>query len=146
MRLNELQEMWKADAKIEAIDLGNESLNVPNLHAKYLNYLSSFRLQLRRAESEYLRLRRNKYRFYKGEMTKDELDDLNWTQYLGPKLLKTELNEFIETDEDVIVQMDKIEYLKTMVWHLESILKSINSRSFDIKNAITYMQFTRGEI
>lgn len=146
MKLSELQEMWSDDAKIEPLDLTNESLKIPKLHSKYLNYLTSFRLQLRKAESDYLRLRKNKYKYYKGEMSREELEELNWKQYLGPKMLKQELADIIESDDDIIALIDKIEYIKTLMYQLENILKSLNSRSFDIKNAITYLQYTQGSL
>lgn len=146
MRLSELQDLWESDAKIELLDLTNESLKIPKLHAKYLNYMTSFRLQLRKAESDYLRLRKAKYRYYKGEMSREELEEQGWKQYLGPKLLKQELSEVIESDDDTIALVDKIEYLRTLMYQVENILKSLGSRSFDIKNAITYMQYTQGSI
>ena len=146
MKLSELQEMWDNDAKIEPLDLSNESLKIPKLHAKYLNYMTSFRLQLRKAESDYLRLRQTKLKYYKGEMSKEELAELNWKQYLGPKLLKQELSETIESDSDIISLVDKIEYLRTLMYQVENILKSLGSRSFDIKNAIEYMRWTQGNL
>ena len=144
MKLSDLQEMWESDAKIDALDLSNESLKIPRLHAKYLNILTSLRLQIRKTESDYIRLKKSKHRYYKGEMTKDELNEYGWSQYLGPKLLKTELQETIDSDDDAIAILDKLEYLKTQNFQLESILKSLNGRSFDIKNSIEFLKWTQG--
>ena len=54
------------------------------------------------------------------------------------------MDEYITTDEDLITQQDKLEYLKTVQMQLESILKSINSRTWDIKNSIEWTKFTNG--
>jgi hypothetical protein len=77
-------------------------------------------------------------------MTREELAENDWDQYLGPKLLKTDIRDTIESDEDIIKLNDKLEYINTIIYQLESILKSINTRSFDIKNAIDYMRWTNG--
>lgn len=144
MKLQEIQLEWENDAKIDPLILGDESIRIPILHAKYLNILSSKKLQLRKAEADYLRLRNVKGRYYRGQMSGEELEELEWTQYLGPKLLKADVNDAVESDEDVIKQIDKVEYYKTVVFQLEHILKSLSSRSFDIKNAITWQQWTNG--
>ena len=85
MKLSDLQDSWKDDCKIDEMNLGRESARTPTLHAKYLNYLSSTRLNLRKAESEYLNCRRKKYKYYRGEMTKHELEDEGWEQCQGNK-------------------------------------------------------------
>ena len=36
MDLDKLQTMWQNDAKVDDINLDKESLNIPNLHAKYV--------------------------------------------------------------------------------------------------------------
>jgi hypothetical protein len=144
MKLSEIQSEWEIDAKIDNLNLNGESLKISHLHAKYINLLSSTKLQLRKAESDYLRLHRNKSKYYRGEMSKEELEELEWTQYLGPKLLKTDVGNMIETDDDIIRICDKTEYLKTVVFQLEQILKSLASRSFDIKNSIEWLKYTNG--
>lgn len=144
MKLTELQESWKQDSKIDETNLGRAAARTPELHAKYLNLLSSARLQTRMAESAYLKLRRVKYRYFRGELTQAELQDLGWSQFQGVKPIKAEMDEFLSTDEDLITQQDKLEYLKTVQMQLESILKSINSRTWDIKNSIEWSKFTNG--
>ena len=65
MKLSDLQQMWSEDCKIDETNLGKESARVPMLHAKYINFLSSTRLNLRKAESDYFNCRRKKYRYYR---------------------------------------------------------------------------------
>lgn len=144
MKLNELQEMWASDCQIDQTNLGRSAARVPELHAKYLNFLSSVRLQYRKAEAEYLRLRKLKSRYYRGELSKEELHELGWEQYLNNRPLKNEMDEVMSTDEDMIRAVDKVEYLKTIMFQLEQILKSINSRTWDIKSSIEWYKFTNG--
>ena len=144
MKLSDLQNMWAEDCKINETNLGHESARTPLLHSKYLNFLSSTRLNLRKAESEYLNLRRKKYKYYRGEMTQLELSDEGWTQWQGNKPLKNEMDEFLQVDADLILLQDKVEYFKTVMYQLEQIIRSLNSRPWDIKNSIEWSKFTNG--
>ena len=144
MKLSDLQEMWADDCKINETNLGHESARTPLLHSKYLNFLTSTRLNLRKAESEYLNLRRKKYKYYRGEMTQLELSDEGWTQWQGNKPLKNEMDEFLQVDPDLILLQDKVEYFKTVMYQLEQIIRSLNSRTWDIKNSIEWSKFTNG--
>lgn len=144
MKLQEIQAMWEQDCKVDQTNLGRAAARVPELHAKYLNMLSSVRLQYRKAEADYLRLRKLKSRYYRGELTKEELSELGWEQYLNNRPLKNEMDEVMTTDDDIIQSMDKLEYIKTVLFQLEQILKSINSRTWDVKSAIEWYKFTNG--
>jgi hypothetical protein len=144
MKLSDLQEMWAEDCKIDETNLGKESARTPILHAKYINYLSSTRLNLRKAESDYLNCRRKKYRYYRGEMSRAELEDAGWAQWQGTKPLKNEIDEFLQGDADLVSLQDKVEYFKTVLYQLEAIIRSLNSRTWDIKNTIEWTKFTNG--
>jgi hypothetical protein len=144
MKLTEIQEQWQEDARIDQTNLGNESVRVPLLHAKYLTVLSTSKLQLRKAESNYYNNRRLKYRYYRGEMSRDELEQEGWSQFQGNKPLKNEMEEFLQCDADLLSLQDKIEYFKTVVYTLEQIIRSINSRTWDIKSAVEWTKFTNG--
>ena len=142
--LNELQDQWKSDCKIDELNLGSESTKTPELHAKYLNYLTTFKLQLRKYESQMYSLRRVKWRYFRGELSQQELENLGWEQYLGPQPLKNEMQEYLDSDADIIKIVDKIEYIKACLYQCEFVMKSLNSRTWDIKNAVEWTKFTNG--
>ena len=142
--LEELQNMWQTDCKVDELNLGQESTRIPELHSKYLNLLTTYRLQCRKAQSDMQKMRRLKWKFYRGELDQKELNDLGWEQYLGNAPLNNQMNEFLDTDEDIIRLTDKLEYVNTCFTLCESVMKSINSRSFDIKNAIEWTKFSNG--
>lgn len=144
MKLSEIQTEWKTDSKINNLDLGSEAVKVATLHAKYLSLLSNVKLQQRKAESDYNNMRRIKYKYYRGELSKDELEKLNLPQYMGNKPLKNEMEEFLSCDVDLNMLQDKVAYYKTVVFTLEQILRSLNSRTWDIKSAIEWQKFTNG--
>ena len=96
--LQELQEMWQEDCKVDQLNLGQESTRIPELHSKYLNHLTTLRLQCRKAQSELLKHRRLKWKYYRGELDQKELNDLGWDQYLGNAPLNNQMNDFLDTD------------------------------------------------
>lgn len=144
MDLDKLQTMWQNDAKVDDINLDKESLNIPNLHAKYVTILSTAKLNLQKERSDYYKLRRYKWRYYRGELSLNELQELGWEQWQGAKPLKNEMDEQLEGDFDLIKKKDKIAYWETNVDFLERVLRSISSRGWDIKNAIEWHKFTNG--
>lgn len=146
MKLVDIQEEWTKDCRIDETNLGSESAKIPKLHSKYLNLLVNTKLTVRKCESEYLRMRRLKYRYYRGEMSQAELEENSWAQWQGVKPLKNEMDEFISTDTDLIYLQDKLEYHKTVLTMLENIMKSISSRTWDVKNSIEWTKFTNGMI
>lgn len=143
-KLTDIQVSWSEDAKIDDLKLGNEALNIPNLHAKYLSILTSTKLSQRKCESDYWRMRKKKYRYYRGEMTKPELLEEEWEQWQGTKPLKSEMDEFLSTDSDLILLQDKVEYYKTVVYQLEQIMRSLNSRVWEIKLAVDMRKLEAG--
>ena len=142
--LNEIQEMWETDCKLDELNLGQESTKIPELHAKYLNMLTTFKLQLRKNKSNLLSLRRLKWKYFRGELSQQELNTLGWEEYLGNAPLNNQMNEYLDSDSDVIKLQDKVEYIEACLTQLDYIMRSINSRSFDIKNAIEWSKFTSG--
>ena len=85
-------------------------------------------------------MRRDKYLFYTGkadaEVYKENPFDL--------KVLKNDLNTFMEADEDIQTQQLKIAYFETVINYLEGVLKQINNRTYHIKNALEHRRFEAG--
>lgn len=144
MNLEQLMAMWESDCKIDDNHLGEASTDTPNLHSKYINHLVSYKLKLAKLKGEYNLLRKNKFRYYRGELSRQELEDCGWQQWQGVKPLKNEMDEFLQGDTDLVQMEQKVEYLNTIVYFLESVLSQIRSRDFQIKNGIQWKQFLVG--
>lgn len=144
MRLSDLQDEWSKDSKIDATNIGDETLKTPNLHSKYLAFLANSKLLLRKQEVSYWRMRKLRYRYFRGELTKEELEENEWPQWQGTKPLKNEMDEFLTSDDTLLAIQDKIEYYKTVVVFLEQVMRSLNSRTWDIKNHIEYLKYSQG--
>jgi hypothetical protein len=95
-------------------------------------------------QAEYKTLRQKKFRYYRGEMPKPELEEYGWLQGQGIKPLKNEMDEFLEGDADLNKINIKCEYITGMVESLEAILGQIKSRDWQIRNAIEFKKFVAG--
>ena len=144
MNIEELHDMWDADSVINDDHLDRESVRTPNLHSKYLRFLIQHKMKLAALHAEYNTLRQKKFRYYRGEMGKAELEENKWNQWQGIKPLKNEMDEFLTGDSDLNKITIKCEYIKGMVEALEAILGQIKSRDWQIRNAIQWKQFVAG--
>lgn len=147
MKLEEILEMWKKDAVIDEMDLGNASRESAVLHGKYLEILTVSKLQLKQRELRLKVLLKDKFLYYNGKMDKQTIDDYGWKYdpFNGLKQpIKSEMDYWYDADEDIQNQLLKIETLKVKVNTLEDIIQSVKWRHQSIKNAIDWHKFTSG--
>jgi hypothetical protein len=144
MNIEQLQEAWDVDCQIDDNYLGENSTTTPKLHAKYLKMLVTVKLKHTKYQSDYNLLRKNKFRYYRGELSRDELNDLQWQQWQGVKPLKNEMDEFLTGDEELNAMRTRIDYLETMIYFLESVLSQIKARDWQIKTAVEWKKFLAG--
>ena len=144
MNIEQLQEAWDIDCQIDDNYLGETTTATPKLHAKYLKLLVNVKLKHTKLQSDYNLLRKNKFRLYRGELSRDELTNLGWEQWQGVKPLKNEMDEFLTGDEDLNSVEVKLKYLDTMIYLLESILQQIKARDWQIKTAVEWKKFLAG--
>lgn len=144
MDLSELKRQWKEDCQIDRLDIENEIIKNANLHSKYIDLHSESKLNTRKAYVKCQEIRKLKYRYYKGLLDKHELKNLGWEQYQGKVPLKTEMNQIIDSDHDYLEAESNLVYYKTIEEFLESVVKQIYSRTFEIKNLIEWRKFESG--
>jgi hypothetical protein len=143
MKIDEILNEWKNDTELDDLNLDKESVRIPNLHAKYITLLSNDRRLLRGYQSQKKQIISRLRNYYSGSATQQELADLGREQFLG-KTLKNEIMINVELDESIISIDAKIALLEVKVLALEEIMKSINSRGYQIKNAIDWRRLTLG--
>ena len=144
MNIEQLQEEWDKDCEIDDNYLGENSTATPKLHAKYLKILVQVKLKHTKLSSDYNLTRKNKFRYYRGELSRDELQDLQWDQWQGVKPIKNEMDEFLKGDVELNNMEIKIKYLETMIYFLESVLQQIKARDWQIKTAVEWKKFLAG--
>jgi hypothetical protein len=143
MNIERIREMAETDLKMDGTELADESVRIPQLHGKYLNIFHDESLILRKYEADYKILRRQKWEYYSGKMSKDELTALGWEQF-DHRILRQDMDVYLDSDADLIKIQTKIDMQKQKVDYLDSILKGINNRQWVIRNAIEWRKFMSG--
>lgn len=143
MKLEDIQAAWKEDSKIDRTELGEESLKIPQLHSKYFNMFSIERMTLKKVEAEYKRLLRLKHEYYVGTISEEDLKEQGWEPF-QLKILRADLNLYLDSDEHLQQQSLRVDMQKEKVDFLESAIKSLSTRGFNIKSAIDWNKFQMG--
>ena len=143
MKLEDIQELWHRDSEIDYTELGTESIRIPQIHDKYLKIFTDERIRLKGVEFELSKMVRTKTEYYSGKMSQEELERRGWEQYLG-RLLKNEIVKYIESDDDVIKLKQQLIVLQEKINYLDSVIRMINNRGFQIKNALDWLKFSHG--
>ena len=140
MNLDELKLQVSQDLKVDDEHLDTESLKNQEIKAKYLEHKSRFELLLFKAKGDYKRLYREKWEYYGGKADAK----VYATKPFDFKVLKTDLGVYISADEEIIDAENKIGYLETVVDYIKGVIKSVDNRGWDIKNAIEWKKFEAG--
>ena len=141
MRFDELQQMVDVDLKIDDTELDIESIKTPQIHNKYLKFYTQFCLQLKKVRDERKSLYRDKWEYYTGKSPPEVYQE----KPFDLKILKADVSMYIESDSEYQEIGQKEEYIKQMVEYTERILKEINNRNWNIRNAIEWKKFLHGD-
>ena len=141
-QLEELLEMWRKDSEIDRTEPGKALLDIPKLHSKYLNILSKHRLLAKEAEFKLYKMKVLKWEYYTGKLDEDQLKQYGWEPF--PYVLKAEVNNYIEADNDINARLAQKVMHEEIVDVCGSILKELNSRTYQIRDFITWERFIQG--
>lgn len=143
--LKQIHDMWSRDSEIK-MQLDESSRETPKLHAKYLELLSTTKLQLKRAEFQQKVLLKEKWLYYNGKMSQEDVVEKGWDPdpFDGLKILKGEMDYYYDSDPEIQKSEEKIQYYKTVIDTLEQIISNLNWRHQTIGNIIKWKQFESG--
>lgn len=139
--LDTIQKMWEKDSKIDIDNLHTESLNIPILHSKYYDLYNNILLLRKKAEQSRKNIRHEKYEYYAGKA-----DPEVYIENPFPKKIrdKDTMQKYLDADSKLSQITLKVEYYDVMLEYIESILKMISNRNYQIKNAIDFIKFQSG--
>ncbi|MEK9695603.1 MAG: recombination mediator protein UvsY [Candidatus Poseidoniales archaeon] len=143
MNIDEIVQSWREDSKIDDLNLDKENVRIPSLHSKYVGMMVDENKSLRTLYRDRAILRRLLRSYYLGKADTDDLEKLGRDQFLE-KILKNELNDYMDTDELMIRVNAKISSQEEKIDVLKEIIRSINSRGYQLKNAIDWHRLTLG--
>lgn len=139
--LDTIQKMWEQDSNIDIDNLHSESLKIPSLHSKYFELYNTINLLKKKAEQQRKKIRHERYEYFSGKADPDV-----YLENPFPKKIrdKETLQGYLDSDEKLSQIVLKIDYYETLLNYIESILKMIQNRTYQIKNAIEFIKFQAG--
>jgi hypothetical protein len=144
--LKAVLEEWAQDNVIDNVHLDESSRQTPLLHSKYLEKLANAKLLLKRAEFVQKTLLKQKWEWYNGKMSQEEVEQLGWNPdpFNGLKVMKGDMDYYYDADPEIQKSEEKIQYYKTLVETLADIVDTIKWRHQTIGNIIKWKQFESG--
>ena len=144
MNFDELKQQVQEDLKIDSTELAIESTNTPQIHNKYLLFLKKHKEALAEDERTLRVMKKYKWLYYTGKLSKEELDQFKWEPF-DLNILKTDVDKFIDADDDVIKLERQITEKKELVSYLDRVVKIVANRQWNIRSAIEWIKFSHGQ-
>ena len=141
MNLDKIQEMWERDAVIDPDNLHDESLKIPQLHAKYYTVFNTITLLREKARESYSKIKLERHNYYTGKATAEEYAENPFPYKVREK---DAIQRYLDADEKLNTIDMKIRYYDVILKFLEEIIRNISGRTYQIKNAIEWQKFQSG--
>ena len=142
MKLEDIYREWDKDCVMDRTALDHEAINIPKLHNKYYKLYTAERLLLKRLNAEMKQLTLAKHEFYTQGPTSEQAKE--WELPAKGLILKNEVPMYMEADKELIAMSLKIGHQEEKIDLLESIIKNINNRQWQIGRAIDFIRWTSG--
>jgi len=141
MNLEQIQEMWERDSKIDPDNLHDESLKIPQLHSKYYTLYNTITLLREKARESYAKVKLERYNYYTGKATAEVYAEEPFPYKVREK---DAIQRHLEADDKMNKIDMKIKYYDVMLKFLEEIIRIVSNRTYQIKNAIEWNKFQAG--
>ena len=140
--LETLMKEWSQDKQVDGSDLEKEILKISYLHGKYLNIMSYHRVLFHKMETDYKLLKGLREDYYHGYLTKDDMDERGW-EPIQHVMSNPQIARKLDTDVELNKMLLKRIAHGEIVEYCQDVLKSLNSRTWDLGNVIKYRQLTK---
>jgi hypothetical protein len=141
--LEQILKYWEKDSEMDQTEPGKELIRIPTLHNKYLSVLTKHKIAAKKAHFDYLRMRKVKIEYFSGRMDQEELSVRGWQPFQF--VLKSDVNAYLEGDDDLIKLLEKKVYHEEAVSVLESIMGELKNRHWELKSFIDWERFIGGQ-
>ena len=145
VKIDDLMEEWSKDCFYNETNPDVESSKIPILHAKYLNILTHYSLKSKKLTLDYNKLKRVKFEYYSGDLNNPEDLEHYGFEPMTKHLLKSNIPTYIDSDQDINnILLQRIIH-QEIVDFCNSVLKELNSRTYQIGNIIKWKQISDGK-
>jgi hypothetical protein len=143
MNIQQIKAQAEIDTVIDVNHLDDEASKIPQIHNKYLCILMDEKVILESLESKLKILRRDKWLYYSGKLSQEELKQKGWEPF-DLNILKQDIDRFIDSDVDIINLGNKVFLQKEKVNYIESVIKIISNKIWNIRSSIEWIKFSQG--
>ena len=139
-RLEKIKAKAKEDLKIDEVNLDTASLNTGSIYGSWHElYIDEGRV-MKRLQSREAKLYKKLWTYYQGKAPSKV-----YVEKPQPfTILKSDVDKFIKADDEWIKLQEIMDDQNKLVGFIEGVMKKINYRSTDIKNAIEWRKFING--
>ena len=146
VKLAELTQESEKDIKIDFLKLTEELAHNQNLIGKWMTYQQVWETKYQFLDLEYRQLLASKTKYYTGKMSEDEIISKGW-EIEGTKILKADLNIWVDDDNDMIKAKKKMLILKQIINIIDKTIDIlVDQKKWTIKNFIDYKKWARRKL
>ena len=143
MTFEKLQSEAREDLSIlnqERLD--QESYKNQVIKPKWLEYRSHYDQLLIMRKADHQKMYRSKWEYYGGKADAK----VYVAKPFDLKVLKTDLQMYINSDDEILELQGKISYYESIIKYIDGVIKSIDNRGWDIRNATEWKKFEAGMV
>lgn len=138
--MTEILSLIEEDSKFKQEDLDKMSVKIPYLHSVWYSRMIEELKILRGIDMSLKTMKRDKFLYYSGRGSDEEYRE----KPLDHKILKSDIDIFMDADEEYQKLQSKHFIQKAKVDAIEAFIKQLNQLSFNIRNAVEFMKFKSG--
>jgi lysyl-tRNA synthetase class II len=139
-----LMEEWSKDSIIDETEPGRELIKISKTHSKYLNIMSHHNLIVKKLTIDYNKLKKIKWEYYSGDLNNPEDLEQYGLEPWVKKTLRQDIPMYIDSDKELNNILLKRVIHQEIVDYCQSIIKELNSRTWQLKSFIDWEKFTSG--
>ena len=140
MKIEDIKVMLEKDKSVDHTQLDTESLKIPEQAVKYQQMAHDEAVILRYLEREYNIMKLNRWMYYMGKAD----DEVYEKEPFDHKVLKSDVNIFLESDKQLNELQDKISTQSEKLKLVVHAGQTMQNKSFNIKNALEHQKFMGG--
>ena len=133
----------KEDIKLNFLDIENELLRNSHLIGKWLTYQQNQKAKFLLIETEYKRLLSKKKRYLMGRLDDEERESNGWPVE-GNKILKADLDMWLDADDEILKKKKHYLVQKQIVEFIDSTLSQVVDKKRSIKAYLDYKKWIEG--
>jgi hypothetical protein len=140
--IEEMIKMWEKDSEIDITEPGREMLKIPNLHSKYVKFLTLHNIAAKRCNIELNNMKKLKWMYYNGKMDRADLEKYGWEQFKFT--LKSDIAIYMDSDLDLNKIVNKRSYHEEAASFCNHVIKELSNRTWQLREYMTHERFIQG--